>query len=34
MVRRIAAILTLGPELDANYERVKSDIYPWPGSAT
>jgi len=30
MVRRIAAILALGPVLDRNYERVKSDPYAWP----
>ena len=32
MVRRIAAILLLEPELDANYERVKADTYAWPSS--
>lgn len=31
MTRRIAAILLLEPVLDANYERVKADTYPWPG---
>ncbi|MEN6544523.1 MAG: type ISP restriction/modification enzyme, partial [Armatimonadia bacterium] len=31
MVRRIAAIILLEPELDANYERVKANTYPWPG---
>jgi hypothetical protein len=31
MARRIAAILLLEPALDANYERVKADTYPWPG---
>ena len=30
MARRIAAILLLEPALDANYERVKADTYPWP----
>ncbi len=30
MVRRIAAILLLGPELDANYEAVKKDTWAWP----
>ncbi len=30
MVRRIAAILLLGPALDANYEAVKADTWPWP----
>jgi len=29
MIRRIAAIILLEPELDANYARVKSDTYPW-----
>jgi len=29
MARRIAAILLLEPALDANYERVKADAYPW-----
>ena len=32
MARRIAAILLLEPDLDANYERVKADTYEWPGS--
>ncbi|MFH1057790.1 MAG: type ISP restriction/modification enzyme [Pseudomonadota bacterium] len=31
VARRIAAILLLGPELDANYQAVKSHAYPWPG---
>lgn len=30
MARRIAAILLLQPELDANYERAKSSAYDWP----
>jgi hypothetical protein len=30
MVRRIAAICLLEPDLDANYERVKADAFPWP----
>jgi len=30
MARRIAAILVLEPELDANYEAVKAATYPWP----
>ena len=30
MIRRIAAILLLHPALDANYEAVKADTYPWP----
>jgi hypothetical protein len=29
-IRRIAALLLLGPELDANYARIKADTYPWP----
>ena len=29
-VRRIAALLLLGPQLDANYQRVKAATYPWP----
>jgi predicted helicase len=29
MIRRIAAILALGPELDENYERVKGDAFEW-----
>jgi hypothetical protein len=32
MVRRIAALILLQPELDANYERVKSDTWLWPES--
>jgi hypothetical protein len=31
--RRIAALLLLGPALDANYEAVKTDPYPWPSAA-
>jgi hypothetical protein len=34
MVRRIAAILLLGPELDASYRRVKDGCYGWPGPGT
>jgi hypothetical protein len=30
VVRRIAALLLLGPELDANYEAVKAESYAWP----
>ena len=26
MVRRIAGLVLMGPELDANYERVKADV--------
>jgi len=33
MVRRIAAIILLQPDLDANYEAVKSDTWPWPEKA-
>lgn len=29
MARRISAILLLQPELDANYDRAKTDSYPW-----
>jgi hypothetical protein len=29
MVRRIAALVLLQPELDANYERVKADVWKW-----
>lgn len=29
MVRRIAALILLEPELDANYERVKADVWEW-----
>ncbi len=30
MVRRIAAILLLTPALDANYQSVKANTFPWP----
>jgi len=30
MARRIAALIVLQPDLDANYEAVKADTYPWP----
>jgi hypothetical protein len=30
MARRIAAILLMEPELDANYQAVKANTYPWP----
>jgi hypothetical protein len=33
MARRIAAILLLGPALDANYEAVKAHTFPWPPSS-
>lgn len=32
MARRIAALILLGPALDANYASVKQDTYPWPTS--
>jgi hypothetical protein len=31
MARRIAAILLLEPALDANYESIKENTYPWEG---
>jgi hypothetical protein len=34
MVRRIAAILLLQRELDANYEAVKQNPYVWASNAT
>jgi hypothetical protein len=33
VVRRIAAILLLGPALDANYAAVKASSYAWPGKS-
>ncbi|MBN1918781.1 MAG: N-6 DNA methylase [Verrucomicrobia bacterium] len=30
MVRRIAALILLQPELDKNYRAVKADTWPWP----
>ncbi len=30
MARRIAALLLLQPALDANYQAVKANLYPWP----
>jgi hypothetical protein len=33
MVRRIAALLLLDPQLDANYNEVKADLYTWPREA-
>jgi len=30
MARRIAALILMQAELDANYEAVKADTYPWP----
>ena len=32
MARRVAAIVLLEPALDANYEAVKANAYPWPGA--
>jgi hypothetical protein len=29
MVRRITALVLMQPELDANYERVKADVWEW-----
>lgn len=29
IVRRIAALLLLGPRLDASYRAVTADTYPW-----
>ncbi len=34
MVRRIAAVLILGPELNVNYVTIKAAVYPWPHPAT
>ena len=31
MVRRLAALVLLEPDLDENYRRVTSDTYPWAG---
>jgi hypothetical protein len=33
VARRIAAILLMGPALDANYRAVKDDGYTWDQSA-
>ncbi|MCL5279792.1 MAG: N-6 DNA methylase [Planctomycetes bacterium] len=33
MARRIAALILMQPELDANYEAVKADTWPWPHEA-
>ena len=30
VIRRIAALLLLGPTLDANYAATKANTYPWP----
>lgn len=32
MVHRIAALILLQPELDANYQAVKADTYDWPSA--
>ncbi len=34
MVRRIAALVLMQPELDANYERVKADVWEWGTGGT
>jgi hypothetical protein len=33
IARRIAAILLMEPELDANYEAIKKSAYPWKSSS-
>src|SRR5450759_2349822 len=33
MVRRIAALVLMQPELDANYERVKANVWEWGGQS-
>jgi len=30
VARRIAAMLLLGPQLDANYEAIRDNAMPWP----
>lgn len=30
IARRLAAILLMGPELDANYQAARKDCYHWP----
>jgi hypothetical protein len=30
IIRRIAALVLMQPELDANYQAVKAAVYPWP----
>jgi hypothetical protein len=30
MARRIALLVLMQPDLDANYEAVKADTWPWP----
>jgi hypothetical protein len=34
MARRIAAIMLLGPALDANYQAAKAEAYEWGGTET
>jgi hypothetical protein len=34
MVRRIAALVLMQPELDANYERVMADVWEWNADAS
>ncbi len=31
IARRLAALVLLGPELDANYRAAAGDVWPWPG---
>jgi hypothetical protein len=33
MIRRIAALILLQPELDANYAAVKANVYNWPSAS-
>ena len=33
MARRLAAVLLMGPALDANYQAVVADAYAWPGKS-
>jgi hypothetical protein len=33
MARRIAALILMQPDLDANYEAVKAGTWPWPREA-
>jgi len=33
MVRRIAALVLMGPDLDSNYKRVKADPWDWNGDS-
>jgi hypothetical protein len=32
VARRIGALILLGPELDANYERMKGEAFAWAES--